>query len=404
MTAGLGYLGIVGSVNKCGEGALAPLIFPGGAACQSFEDSPYGIVAEAGTALTVRAYLIDEATLDIAVGSPITPPSGSSAGLGGIVLDDSTIVFEHDGVGTSEWYSVNRSGLSLSIDGPQVSVASLGPAGACRIDSTRFAYAYGQAGGAPGSNAPVVVRFCSVSGGVISVDSSVVIQPPNAIVTDQDTGVLTSIDFRNFAPFHYDSSTGLMYFFTEVGFFEATYVVAVPYTTGGGIGSVLPPTARAFHVPGLRGDQTAATKIGTSECVLVNAFGQRVPFYDDGTHMQCPSERFSPTPDPTYRTSILPVTHHGQDGADNDGSWGNYLIAGGEAVAGSGVDLGPCIATQSGVTLSYTPITPIFQCPGFGTEIGGISDGARHGSNLGAVCLLLSGEPDFNTLLRAFKW
>lgn len=397
MTAGLGYIGIVGSVNKCGGGYLAPLIFPGGAACQSFEDSPYGLVAQGGLAPSITAYLIDEATLDIETGTPITPPTGSSGGLGGIVLDDETILFESDSGGNSQWYSINRSGLSLSIDGPQVSVPSVGPQGACRIDSTHFAYAYGAPG--PGT-IPVTVRFCSVSGGAISVDSSVTILPPNATATDQDTGAPVALDFQFFAPFHYDSSTGLLYFFTRGGFLDPTYVVAAPYTTGGGIGGPLSPTVRAFHVPGLRGNDTAAAMIGASECVLFNATGRRVPFYDDGTHMQCPSERFSPTPDASYRSTILPITHHGQDGSDNEGTWGDYLIAGGEAVEGSGVDLGPCIATQSGVDLNYTPITPQFQCPEFGTEIGSISDGARHGSNLGAVCTDVSGDG----LLRAFKW
>lgn len=386
-TEGAGFIGLVGYPDPCSEGALADNISIYAQVCVSFQDSPYGLTYDFPGLTTMIPYLIDPVTLkieyrpDLAI-SALDRPA--------IVLDDSTMIIEHRASNVSSFYVVTRSGIAISVSGAQasVTVAPTGSVSYCRADSSHIVRAYTPPFGL--GNPTRVVETYSVSGGTVSLVSSdtIIVNP---IVTN-DPGptpptVTLSVDFF---PFHYDGSGTLYWYGRTQGFPGFQRICASPYTPGGGIGT-LGLSTRAKDAQSLLAALLWGAKIGTNECLLKATGSAAVPFYDDGTNMH-----FT-TSSSTWGT-FQPLDHNTEN--DQETTQGDYLtddVA--ELPPGTPVGSGPALVSQSGLSLSYTPIAPIFRCPQFGT---GITDGVRHGSNLGAQ--IITNPFGAGGLLRAFRW
>lgn len=371
-----GRWGWNGTLDACSAGALEPLISDG-FGCAAFRDSPYGFTYTNADPATLTPYLIDPATLaieyrpDLAI---VAPLSGDLVG-----LDDSTIITAE--TGNLTLYVITRSGITISVSGGQQTVATaLGSANVCRIDSSHFTRVYNPP--SPNDNNTVIETF-SVSGSTISLIHTDTIVNPAPAVSHDPGGAPVALAASQFFPFHYNAGT--------LYSFSTGYVLATPYTTGGGIGGTVGPSTRAADAPNISlGIIVPAKKIGSSECLLLGVVGE-VPFYDDGANMHFDDSGL-----------VFPAIEFNQiGGPDEASSWGDYLTGNVlQFPSGTTDNSGPALVSQSGQTLGYSTISPQFLCPALGTNL----FGTRHLSNLGAQMIDNPFDVDGRRLLRAYKW
>lgn len=372
-----GHWGLVGSADKCSSAYLeAHYLTPFTYGCVSFDNSPYGFTLDnSGTILI--PYLIDEPTLNIEYRPDLAVTAGAVLDGALIGMDDSTIVY---GDATNETlYVISRSGMSLSVSGAQqgVTLSGFGFAAVTRIDSSHFVRAYSGSTG-------WVLQVFSVSGSTISLVHTETITGPQTATVDPSG--LPSTMSNGFLPFHYNGAGTLYAYGSSTGGSPTLFgpaILAMPFSIGSGIGGAITLATRAIDAQNILAGGTPVAKNASSECMLNSSSGYLFPFYDDGTHMH-------------YDTSEGITFGMIGDGGDLDTPYGDYLT--GEVFEfplGTPVGL-PAIVSQSGTTVSYTPITPVFQCPQFASEP---LRGQRHGSNLGAM--VVGAGPG---ILVAYKW
>lgn len=419
MTAGLGYIGIVGGPDVCSEAyQLAHYSTPGGYGIVGFENSPYGLTYNpflTPSPPQFVPYLIDPATLDVELRPDlaVAMPIGDNASYPDLVLDDSTMIIHV--IRTTPTFSaslcvVTRSGINIAVSGEQHSVAWSNATPLCRIDDTHFVRWYRPITPAiPGTS---LLQTFSVSGGTITLIHTDTIGPNTSSLATQDpTGAPVGFDWSNIAPFHYDGS-GMLYCYTEAGTFGNVSIIAGAYSIGGGFGAGLGGTTghqspnRVLEV-GNGSFNHGPGKVGSSECIVGVQNGELSVFYDDGTHLHAPgivSGASTPPPaDALFDIGAAFINHNGNL-ANGDTTLGDYLAAEVFDPLAEATGL-PMLVSQSGVTLTYTPIAPVFRCPADGLSgpapisIGYNGGGARHGSNLGAI--LIGGQ---GGVLLAYKW
>lgn len=385
----------------------------------AFMDSPYGFTTGYLGGSTLIPYLIDEPTLeieyrpDLAIADPEASSSRNSNSRDPCVMDDSTMVFQGTPtVGTSPnfnipLYVLTRSGLAVSLSGPQQSVSTGSVAmSVVRVDATHIVVTGELPRTTPGFPVGLRIRTLSVSGGTLSLVSTTTITT-NPVVSDDAGGPNRAIHPFQIYPIHY--SGGLLYAFTFATPSGAAAIVAIPYTPGGGItGGTIGLSTRCRVAGFASGSVIAAATIGSSECVLYTTTGYRAGFYDDGSDMIAPGLTLSSPAARAYWTSMGYIGYQGIFEGTRAQPFGNFLTPGGLTdVDDSGSLIGPSIMTQSGATLSFSPVTLEFLCPQFGTDL--VQTSARHGANLGAQMIRDPYDLDpfvspFNNLLRAYRW
>lgn len=428
MTAGLGYLGMVGSVNKCGEGFTRRNVVDD-AIVVSFMDSLYGYASSfLGGPSIIIPYLVDEATLevdlrhDLAVDDP-NPAGTNSSSRNPVVMDDSTMVLIGSPTQVTPslvysygLYTLTRSGLNLSVNGPQQTITTGSVGLSCTyVDSTHIVVVDELPRTVPGFVVGLRMRTFSVSGGTISLtsthDFSADFAIPGAFVVSDDAGGAPfGVDRNNINPFLYHA--GLLYVMTFSSPAGAPAIIAIPFTPGGGMtGATIGLSTRGLRMPRLQEATVAAAKTDSTECVLYSSGdGGRSTFYDDGTHMHAPGLTL-PFPDyQPYMSSLPYIGYQGWFEASRQLPFGDYLTPGGftSGADPDGTTIGPSLVTQSGNDLSAAPISPVFSCPVFGTDVGQ-QLAARHTSNVAVQSIpdpfdFDFFDPPFNRLIRAFKW
>lgn len=376
-----GHWGLVGAFDVCSEAYLeAHYSSPFTYGCVSFEDSPYGFTNDIAAAPTLIPYLIDATTLQIEYRPDLAVSMASGALSGALIgMDDSTIV-TGDATNAS-LYVVSRSGIDIAVSGAQqvATISGFGGATVARIDSSHFVRAYAVTGG-------WTLEVLSVSGSTISLVHTEIIAGLQTATVDPSG--LPSPMSNSFLPFHYDGAGTLYAYGSSVGSTTLTgpAILALPFSIGGGIGGAITLTTRAKDAQNINFGGTPPAKSGSSECLLLASTGYQFPFYDDGTNMHYGT-----------LTSVGISFNMLGDGGDLDTPQGDYLTGNVvEFPPGTTVNSGPALVSQSGVSLSYAPITPVFQCPQFESEP---LDGQRHGSNLGAM--VVGAGPG---ILVAYKW
>lgn len=355
-----GFWGIVGYPDPCATPELSydqPV---------AFRDSPYGIT-RSFSLNEFAPYVIDpvmlaiESRLDLAVSVP--------ANLGDfVVLDDSTMVWSYDPAGSdlSALMVVTRSGLTLSVNSGQHSDAFV-QSRLIRIDSTHFARAHGATG-------PIAqVQIYSVSGSTISLDSATTL--PAGITTIDSRSMLADTT----SLYHSDGSVfvGNMQEAPAIG--GSQRLVILPFTTGGGVNLT---TTTVYNYPTID-SRTVDSAVNGSTEIAFNRGGvgfAREAFYWDG------SAHFATSG--VYGEAFI----GGPIGGGGDGDETHpYVMPG---ILGTGYY---AEVTQSGSSLAYSIITPIFRC-GTGNTT---ARHTRHGTGNLAALTDFDGS---NYSIRAFRW
>lgn len=422
-----GRWGWTGKLDKCSEGATRANVVED-VIVVSFMDSLYGFASSfVGGPTIIIPYLVDEATLeidvrpDLAIDDP-NPPGTNSASRSPCVMDDSTMVLTGNPVNTvpslsydQSLYVLTRSGLSLSISGPQATISTGSVVTTVTyLDSTHVVVMDEVPRTSPGFFIGNRWRTFEVSGGGLSLLSTHdftldVTIPGSFIVTDDAGGAPFGIDRRSLYPFQYHA--GVLYVYTFSAPAGALAIIAVPFTPSGGMtGSAIGLTTRGLRVHQGSAATIAAAKTDSSECILYSTGdGGRATFYDDGSHMHAPGLTL-PSPDyEPYHSSMSYIGYQGLFEASRQMPFGDYLTAGGLTnLYDSGSTIGPSLVTQSGNDLSAAPISAVFSCPVFGTDVGQ-QLAARHTSNVAVQSIpdpfdFDFFDPPFNRLIRAFKW
>lgn len=358
----------------------------------AFRSSPYGVTYmfdAVAPDLNIVPYLIDPATLEIEFRDDLKIALSNNLGLVA-TLDDSTMVW-HEVTGTGPYTSdlrvLTRSGITIAMSGAQQSVSmSRSDASVIRLDSTHFLREYEDA-----TTGDTVVQVFSVSGSTISLAASAnYAAGPYTVTRDGgEAGTATLTIAARIAPFHWDGSATLYCSgFDQTGLLARIH--AAPFTTGGSISA---PGLSWRSRDGSNASPTFHGKEGGSECLLRRVVNEIMGFYDDGSQMH-----YLPS---TLSTHLSAVLSNDTAGAN---AFGDYLspavLADPPGTPVSGTP--PAIVSQSGTSLSWSPIDVAVRCyETTGLEIDGTTGPTRHDTALGAVSQT-QGAGIYR--LWAFKW
>lgn len=376
----VGRLGVGGGTpNPCVHPVLVD-----GPFLKAFRDSDYGFIHDNASPSHLWPYVIDPTTLEVAYHPEleVTLPSRVDTIA---ILDDSTMVIVVDnpsGAHTVGLALLTRSGgVDVALGSTQqivgIDATEGGTSSIARIDDTHFVRCYAPTT-APSPDG-AVYDFCSVSGGVITIESSTTLPQPYTV----DTVAVNASRLCEFA-MHTDGS-GLIVTYCFSGFADVhTNVLVHEFSIGGGISAshLIPFGFSDFF-------QLVAGKEGSSEAVFLMEGNGYLGFYWDGSagHLAAPNSFFAGE----FVTDMQDI-HSESD----------YLNL--------NVGSGPGLVSQSGIVLSSTPITPVFHCDpadGYadGTTVGGVIQENRHGSNLAAAVFQVT-LPDESSAeaLKAFSF
>lgn len=381
-----GFIGIVGSHDPC-----ANAVFSHEAASPTaFIDSPYGIARGFHADPTPFVpYRIDPVTLQIEWREDLAVSGYARWNLYAMsdtmmLATDNDDPFAHGAPFTLSLVALTRSGIALTASGGQQAVTSPSPSQwICRIDATHFTRSYNP------NNFSMQVDVMSVSGGTISLVTTSnlitgynVTRDPAPYESTAQPVTISPIMY----PFHYNAGT-LYCFGNGSGFAGTDRIHAVPFTIGGGIAVPLGLSTRSQDAQNISRVIGLPTKVGSSE--FIGHVGGGIGGFYDGPPMHMNQG--------AYPTGYLQANVF-----DVDNVHGSYLGYVTQNPLGTPVTPFPALISQSGNSLSVSPITPVFCCPAIsGTNINGYIT-TRHQANLGATTNNYAGADLWN--LSAFKW